>query len=179
MLGCGMEARNTKRGDDVACCGNVQAQVVRSPACRPISSHSVSFVSFGISGIFRKVCAYIKPCGRLSAHPAIVRIDTLHYRKTTVLHNVLVSSRNFLSICLSNAVLQQAETAAMLKKQTNTESNEDDKDTIRLIVDTPYMVTTQEMEDHDFPFAFIEAFVSRGRCDVYPCCTCIIRTVVA
>ena len=76
-------------------------------------------------------------------------------------------------------MLQQAETAAMLKKQTNTESNEDDKDTIRLIVDTPYMVTTQEMEDHDFPFAFIEAFVSRGRCDIYPCCTCMIRTVVA
>ena len=27
--GCGMEARKTKRGDDVARCGNVQAQVVR------------------------------------------------------------------------------------------------------------------------------------------------------
>ena len=87
------------------------------PLRQSISSDSVSFVSFGISGMFCEVCAYFEPFGRFGTHPAIVRIDTLHHRKkTTVLHNTLVSSRIFQSICLSNAVLQQAETAAILKK---------------------------------------------------------------
>ena len=61
-------------------------------------------------------------------------------------------------------MLQQARTAATPKTQTTAESSEDDKDRIRLIVDTQYMVTTHEMEEHDFLFAFIDAFVLRACC---------------